>query len=292
MFKNSEILRAREQQEEDRKKLKEEVDLRGKQGQDTTKGEQVWYSRRVDDGCLLHWAIITHGQKYELRLPNGSITKNKVPESEKTSSFEPARVYESRVVAWSLKEEMNKLRALKLSTPAKGYHTRDYTVCQIGWTTLTKDEVNTEWAAARSSIVAEDLGYDDCRELLKKFGGIIKKPEGCALDYNWFTESLETPTHRLNEITPDKAVKGFQNSMQNGLWGVAAAGAGAGIVYGAYEAGKQMDTLRSGANAGGSLGPDCCCAGCYCCTCMAGDGSFWEFCTWLPCVALSGGCTC
>ncbi|KXH25489.1 hypothetical protein CSIM01_09284 [Colletotrichum simmondsii] len=202
MFKNSEILRAREQQEEDRKILKEEVDLRGKQGQDTAKGEQVWYSRRVDDGCLVHWAIITHGQKYELRLPNGSVPKprEKVPESEKTISFEPARVYEARVAAWSLKEEMNKLRALKLSTPSKGYHTRDYT-----------------------------------------------------------------------------AVKGFQNSMQNGLWGVAAAGAGAGIMYSAYEAGKQMDPLRSGANAGGSLGPDCCCAGCYCCTCTAGDGSFWEF---------------
>ncbi|KAK0374126.1 hypothetical protein CLIM01_08534 [Colletotrichum limetticola] len=294
MFKNSEVLRAREEQEEDRKRLKEEVNLRGKQGQDTTKGEQVWYSRRVDDGCLLHWAIITHGQKYELRLPNGSVPKpkDKVPESEKASSFEPARVYEARVAAWSLKEETNKLRALQLSTPSKGYHTRDHTVCQIGWTTLTKDEVNTEWAAARSTIPAKDLGYDDCRELLKRFGSIIKTPEGCALDYDWFKESLETPTHRLTEITPDKAVKGFQNSMQNGLWGVAATGAGAGIVYGAYEAGKQMDPLRSGANVGGSLGPDCCCAGCYCCTCVAGDGSFWESCTWLPCLALSGGCNC
>ncbi|KAK1622229.1 hypothetical protein BDP81DRAFT_400391 [Colletotrichum phormii] len=217
----------------EKKRLQEEVNLRGKQGQDTSKGEQVWYSRRVDDGCLLHWAIITHGLKYELRLSNGNVPKDKLPESEKTSSFGPPRVYEARVVSWSLKEEMNKPRALKLSTPAKGYHTRDYTVCQIGWTTLTKDEVNTEWAAARSSIAAEDLGYDDCRELLKKFGSIIKKPEGCALDYDCFAESLETPTHRLSEITPDKAVKGFQNSMQNGLWGVAAAGAGAGIVYGA-----------------------------------------------------------
>ncbi|KXH63216.1 hypothetical protein CSAL01_06369 [Colletotrichum salicis] len=181
MFKTSVILKAIEQQEEEKKKLQEEVNLRDKQGQDTFEGEQ---------------AIITHGQKYELRRPNGNVPKDKLQESEKTSSFEPPRVYEARVVSWSLKEEMNKLRALKLSTPAKGYHTRDYTICQIGWTTLTKDEVNTEWAAARSFIAAKDLGYDDCRELLKRFGGIIKKPDGCALDYDWFTESLETPTQR------------------------------------------------------------------------------------------------
>ncbi|OHE98500.1 hypothetical protein CORC01_06291 [Colletotrichum orchidophilum] len=250
MFKSSETLKTRKKQEEEKKKTEEQVKLRGKQGQDTSKGEQVWYSRRVDDGCLLHWAIITHGQKYELRLPNGNVTTEKVPESQKTSSFEPARVYEARVVLWSLKEEMNKLRALKLATVASGDHTRDYTVCQIGWTTMNKDKVDAEWAAARSSIVAEDLGYDDCRELLKTFGGIIKKPEGCALDYDWYTTSLETPSHRLTEITADKAVKRFQNSMQNGLWGVAAAGAGAGIVYGAYEAGRSMDPIRNGTNAG------------------------------------------
>ncbi|GKT72941.1 hypothetical protein ColTof4_05364 [Colletotrichum tofieldiae] len=241
MSDDAETINARKKEEE-KQKTDEGVQLRKKQGQDTTTGEQVWYSRRVDDGCQLHWAIIAHGRKYELRLPNGIPQKKEVHEGQQTESLETPREYEDRVVPWSLKEEMNKLRALNLTKPGKK-HTGDYTVCQIGWTTLTQDEVNAEWQAARKALPVDTLGFDDCRKLLKSFACIIKKPEGCALDYDWFAETLEIPSHRLHEITPEKAVKSFEHMMQTNRGMLAGAGAGAGIVYGAYEAEEYMNSL-------------------------------------------------
>ncbi|GKT40554.1 uncharacterized protein ColSpa_00735 [Colletotrichum spaethianum] len=272
MFRNAEAVKAREREEEQKRKTE----------------EGVWYSRRVDDGCQLHWAIITHGKKYELRLPKGFPTKEKLPDGQQTSVFETPREYEDRVVPWSLKEETNKLRTLNLTKPGKG-HTQDYTVCQIGWTTLTGEEVDTEWKASRQALAVDTLGFDDCRNLLKSFARIIKKPEGCALDYDWFAETLETPTHRLSEITPEKAVKSFQYMLQEGRGALIGAGAGAGIMYGAYEAGEYMNSVNgNGANTGvPAASVDGTCAVCLCWDCNCGDcGCGLEWCICLPC---SGG---
>ncbi|KAJ0158209.1 hypothetical protein CTA2_12075, partial [Colletotrichum tanaceti] len=216
MFKKPEHIRAKEREEEEQaRKTEEGVQLRKKQGEDTTTGEQVWYSRRVEDGCQIHWAIITHGTKYELRLPNGFRAGEKgTPEDRKTGTFEaPPREYEDRAVPWSLKEEAKRLRTLSLTRPTKG-RTRDYTICQIGWTALAADAVDARWRAARKAVGATALGFDDCLALLRDFADIIKKPEGCALDHAWFAETLEVPSHRLREITPEKAARSFQRMLQ------------------------------------------------------------------------------
>ncbi|KAK1962257.1 hypothetical protein LY78DRAFT_661416 [Colletotrichum sublineola] len=287
MLSNKEAVKVRQKEEEERRKTEEGVRLRKKQGQDTTTGEQVWYSRRVEDGCQLHWAIITHGNKYELRLPNGIPSREKVPDS----TFEPPREYEARVVPWLLKEETNRLRTLELTKPGKG-HTRDYVICQIGWTTLTKDQVNAEWDAARKALAVDALGFDDCRNLLKNFACIIKKPDGCALDYGWFAETLEIPSHRLHEITPERATKSFQHMLQNGGWILAGAGAGAGagIAYGAYEAAGRMESAGTyTANAGvtdGLCAAYCCCGSCGSWDC---DGCDCGGCEWLLCFPCAGG---
>ncbi|OHW90532.1 hypothetical protein CSPAE12_10796 [Colletotrichum incanum] len=275
---------ARTKGEEHKKGTEQGVQLRKKQAQDTTAGEQVWYSRRVDDGCQLHWAIITHGKKYELRLPNGIPQAKKVPEGQQTDSVESPRKYEDRVVPWSLKEETNKLRTLNLVKPGKG-HTRDYIVCQIGWTTLGEDAVDAEWKAARKALAVDTLGFDDCRNLLRSFACIIKEPEGCALDYAWFAETLEIPSHRLHEITPEEAVKSFLSMMQKSSWMLAGAGAGAGIVYGAYEAGEYMNSVnRYGANTGvPAAGVDGTCAACMCWDWGCCDCVGFESCMCFPC---------
>ncbi|KAK2049109.1 hypothetical protein LZ31DRAFT_625036 [Colletotrichum somersetense] len=281
MFASKEAIKARQQEEEQRREMEEGVQLRKKQAQDSATGEQVWYSRRVEDGCQIHWAVITHGNKYALRLPNGIPSREKLPDS----TYEAPREYEAQVVPWSLKEETNRLRTLELTSPPGKGRTRDYTVCQIGWTTLTKDQVNAEWEAARKALAADALGFDDCRNLLKKFSRIIKKPDGCALDYDWFAESLEIPSHRLHEITPEKAVKSFQHMIQNGAWLLAGAGAGAGIVYGAYKTEGPMASIAMGS---GNPGPvagsvDGVCAACWCCAGCAN-------CDWSSCFTCAGAC--
>ncbi|KAK1991288.1 hypothetical protein LX36DRAFT_716177 [Colletotrichum falcatum] len=246
MFGDKEAIKARRQEEDQRRKTEEGVQLREKQGRDSRTGEQVWYSRRVEDGCQLHWAIITHGNKYELRLPGGIPSREKAP----GSALEPPREYEARVVPWSLKAEMNRLRALGLAGPGEG-RTRDYTVCQIGWTALARDQVDAEWVAARGPPAAGALGFDDCRGLVKRFARIVEGPGGRALDYDWFAESLEVPSHRLHEVAPDKAAKSFQHALQSGGWLLAGAGAGAGIVHAAYKAeGHMASAVARGANTG------------------------------------------
>jgi len=281
MFANKEAVKARRQEEEQRRKTEEGVQLRKKQGQDSATGEQVWYSRRVEDGCQLHWAIITHGNRYILWLPDGIPSREKVPDS----TFEPPREYEAKVVPWSLKEERNRLRTLELTKSRDKGRTQDYTVCQIGWTTLTKEEVNAEWEAARKALAVDALGFDDCRNLLKNFACIIKKPGGCALDYDWFAESLEMPSHRLHEITPEKAIKAFQHTLQNSAWLLGGAGAGAGIGYGTYKAGEHMASIKTqDGNPGvAASSVEGVCAVGWCCT-----GCDWSWC--FSCACLAGAC--
>ncbi|KAK2054207.1 hypothetical protein LY76DRAFT_597157 [Colletotrichum caudatum] len=286
MFTSEKTIRARQQEEEQRRGTEEGVQLREKQGRDSATGEQVWYSRRVEDGCQIHWAIITHGNKYALGLPNGVPSREKVPGS----------TYEAHVVPWSLREETSRLRTLELADPPGKGRTRDYTVCQIGWTTLAKDQVSAEWEAARKALAVDALGFDDCRGLLKSFSRIIKKPEGCAVDYDWFAESLEVPSHRLHEITLDNAARSFQRMMQNGAWLLAGAGAGAGIAYGAYNTEGLMESVATGS---GNLGPvagsvDGVCAACWCCGgCADCDWSSCGGCAdcdWSSCFMCTGAC--
>ncbi|WQF84424.1 hypothetical protein CDEST_09438 [Colletotrichum destructivum] len=291
MFQKPAHIRAKEREEEEQaKKTDEGVQLRKKQGEDTTTGEQVWYSRRVENGCQIHWVIITHGKKYELRLPNGVRAEEKVPEDQRINTFEPPREYEDRILPWSLKEEANRLRTLNLTRPTKG-HTQDYIICQIGWTALTGDEVDAKWKAARKAIEANALSFDDCLALLRDFADIIKKPEGCALDYAWFAETLEIPSHRLHEITPEKAVRSFQRMLQSGGGlGLAGAGAGAGIAYGAYEAGEMMESMGRNGNVGvPAAAVDGTCGAAWCCSSGCWDWSCCELCVCLPC---AGGGAC
>lgn len=236
--------KARAKDEEHRRKVEEEVQRRRAQEQDSSKGENVWFSRRINDGHLYHWAIFTHGKKYELRLPSREKYKDMLPKGRLVGSVVPTFKYEARIAPWSLKDEMMQLRDESLAVQGKP-HAQDYYICQIGWTTLTESAVDAECKAASSSFGMYVLGFNDCQSFLKRFASkIIQLPEGCALDYGWFAENIETPYHRLQEIAPDENMKAYQRYLQMSMG--AMVGGTTGGAYVVYEREKPMEATQQG----------------------------------------------
>ena len=115
-----------------RKRIEVEVELRKAQEQDRSRGENVWFSRRIRDGHLYHWALFVYGKKYELRLPSRQKYKN-LPKGHLVGSLAPSVDYEINVAPWSMQDEMMRLRQESLDSQGKP-HAQDYYICQIGWT--------------------------------------------------------------------------------------------------------------------------------------------------------------
>ncbi|EPE36376.1 hypothetical protein GLAREA_05714 [Glarea lozoyensis ATCC 20868] len=236
--------KARAKDEEHRRKLEEEVQRRKAQEQDSSKGENVWFSRRIHDGHLYHWAIFTYGKKYELRLPSREKYKDMLPNGRLVGSVVPSFKYQANIVPWSLEDEMMQVRDASLTAEGKP-HVQDYYVCQIGWTTLSERDVDAQCEAAISAFGIYVLGFNDCQSFLKRFVRmIIHQPEGCALDYHWFADNVETQYLKLQEIAPDENIRAYQLHLQMTLVGVIGGAAGGTVIV--YEQQKPMEAVPQG----------------------------------------------
>ncbi|KAF5604012.1 hypothetical protein FPCIR_1073 [Fusarium pseudocircinatum] len=251
-----------------RKKLEEEVERRKVQEQDKSRGENVWFSRRIKDGHLYHWALFVYGKKYELKLPSRQKYKS-LPKGHLVGSVVPSINYESKIAAWSMQEEMMRLRQDSLDSEGKPY-AQDYYICQIGWTKLSEARVDEECEAAHKSFGVYVLGFNDCQSFLRQFAKrIIKQPEDCALDFPWFEKNTQTPYHELQLIPADENIKAFQFCMRTALYGSVGATVGvAGATY-EHQYQSQEPMAKTNGNREGAKKDDdadgCCdCDGCGC----------------------------
>ena len=254
--------KARDKDQKHREQLDAEVERRKAQEHNPAKGENVWFSRRIHDGHLHHWAMFVYGKKYELRLPTREKYKDMLPKGQLVGSAVPSFKYEARIVPWSLRDEVMQIRDASIDEEGKP-HALDYYICQIGWTRLSEEEVDFQCKAVGSSFGLYVLGFNDCQTFLKQFAKmIIEEPEGCALDYHWFADNIETPYHKLQEIAPDENIKAFQLHLQIAMFGAIVATTGA-VVVTVYEPEKPMqavpqrrpDQAGNGAGASGASGP-------------------------------------
>ncbi|CVL06330.1 uncharacterized protein FMAN_03749 [Fusarium mangiferae] len=251
-----------------RKKLEEEVERRKAQEQDRSRGENVWFSRRIKDGHLYHWALFVYGKKYELRLPSRQKYKS-LPKGHLVGSLVPSIRYESKIAPWSMQDEMMRLRQESLDSEGKPY-AQDYYICQIGWTKMSEKRVDEECEAAHKSFGVYVLGFNDCQSFLRQFAKrIIKQPEDCALDFPWFEKNIQTAYHELQLIAADENIKAFQFYMRTVLYGTAGATvAGAGSAYEHQYQSQEPMTKANGSKEGAKKDDDddgCCdCDGCGC----------------------------
>ncbi|KAF5985794.1 hypothetical protein FCOIX_1909 [Fusarium coicis] len=251
-----------------RKKLDEEVERRKAQEQDKSRGENVWFSRRIKDGHLYHWALFVYGKKYELRLPSRQKYKD-LPKGHLVGSLVPSIDYESKIAPWSMQEEMMRLRQESLDSEGKPY-AQDYYICQVGWTKLSEERVDEECEATHKSFGIYVLGFNDCQSFLRQFAKrIIKQPEDCALDFPWFEKNTQTSYHELQLIPADENIKAFQFYMRTALYGsVGATVGGVGATNeDQYQPQEPMTNAAGSRNGKNSVDGDdeCCdCDGCCC----------------------------
>ncbi|KAI9147657.1 hypothetical protein HJFPF1_12687 [Paramyrothecium foliicola] len=228
-------------------RLSEQVEQRRRQELDRSRGEPVWFSRRILNGHLLHWALFTYGKKYELRLPSKDTLRS-------VGSNAPALQYEVKIAPWSVKDEMT--RQKQESQPQAP---QDYYICQIGWTKLAEKQIEKACADIRASFVLPVLGFKDSQAFLKRFSKqIIKEPEDCALDYPWFATNVETSSHELQLVQADEDIMAYQTYKQTAIYEAASAATVP------YQREKPMETApqgSSGKNSGADQNdsPDCSC---------------------------------
>jgi len=213
-----------------------QVQQRKAQEKDHSKGEVVWFSRRIKDGHLHHWALIVYGKKYELRLPTRQKYNNLLPTptGKLVASIVPTWNFETNITPWSVYQEMMQIREENIATRGKP-HAKNYYICQIGWTSLTEAEVDVACFATQASFGVYMLGWNDCQTFLRNFAAQIIRPElnQCALDFDWFNENVVTEYHKLQALEPNENIKAFQRSMEAALLG------------GSVAAGEQVvDSLR------------------------------------------------
>lgn len=216
-----------------KERLDHEVELRRKQEQDKTKGESVWFSRRIIDGHLHHWALFVYSKKYELRLPTREMSKL-LPHGGFFKSVVPTVNFEAKISPWTLENQVMDIREKSLAgrgTPQAA----DYYVCQIGWTLLSAAQVDAECMATQKAFGLYVLGFSDCQTFLKQLARrIILQPDGRALDYDWFAHNTETSYHKLQQISPDANIQKFQNHLIVTFTGAGLAAA-AGVAHVAVE---------------------------------------------------------
>jgi hypothetical protein len=269
--------KARAKDEEHRRRVDNEIQLRKAQELDRSKGENVWFSRRIQNGHLHHWALFTYGKKYELRLPSRDKFKDMLPNGQFVGSVVPSLQYEAKISQWTLKDEMMRLRDESLVEGGKPY-AQDYYICQIGWTKLSEKDVDAACEATRATFGVYVLGFNDCQTFLKQFAKrIINIPDDCALDYQWFATNVETQYHELQLIPPDENLKAYQFYLHTAILGATGATAGAAYLAidsdsrNSYQSQQPMTTdQKSGDEKGttddhGDGDCDCsCCGGCNC----------------------------
>lgn len=167
--------------EKQKQKLEEGAALRQRQEQDTTKGERVWFSRHVEGGRLLSWAVLTHGVKHDFERAD----------SKQSTGFN----YSSR--PFSVEQEYVEASSAAWTSPEQdGYY-----VCLIGWTRRSAQEVEQAVALAQRPFGTSNLRWSSCQNFLQQLGNshILSLT---AADYPWYLDNCDTKYHNDFVLPP------------------------------------------------------------------------------------------
>ncbi|KAF2471690.1 uncharacterized protein BDR25DRAFT_194562, partial [Lindgomyces ingoldianus] len=145
--------RMRKYMEKREAKLREGADLRRREEQDTTKGEKVWFSRYVANGRLRHWVLLTHGTKYELRRSRN------VEENPAGSQGKPTGEFTFFSKPFTIDQEQREALQSEMKMPEQD----GYFVCLIGWTRMSKDQVDSACEEAFKSFGKYNLLWNNCQ---------------------------------------------------------------------------------------------------------------------------------
>lgn len=171
------------------KAMQPDVELRLREEEDHTKGQQVWFSRYIYNGRLRHWVLMTHGNKYELRLGE-NVGKESGEEPPGESKF----TY--HMTPFTIEEEKRKAALAESSLPdVDGFY-----VCLIGWTTKTKDEVDLACRSASQSFGEYHLLWKNCQHFLRILADQILATK--AADYPWFKSNTRTRYQKTQSLMP------------------------------------------------------------------------------------------
>lgn len=128
----------------------------------TASGEPVFLSHYISQGRLRHWVLHVHGHKYELRQ-------------------QPDKTYYAAMSAPSGFDLQQYQRSITRNySPEVG----DYFYSIIGWTTLSKEQVNHKCAQVSASFGTYALFSNNCHGFLQRLADRIVTTK--APDWSWF----------------------------------------------------------------------------------------------------------
>ncbi|KAK7430806.1 hypothetical protein QQZ08_002595 [Neonectria magnoliae] len=173
--------------------VRKQVQLRLEQESQTDRGERIWVSHHVENGQLKHWALLTHGYKYELRLAVSPKKRQRIPDVEEgilirdrdrwTSMGRWGRYYEYRIQPCTLYEERRREAVAKYQFPAvAGFYSS-----LISWTRKLKAQVDADCKATFEKFGRYSLFGNNCQHFLRNFA--VKIVEDKADDWEWFFQS-------------------------------------------------------------------------------------------------------
>lgn len=171
------------------KAMEPDVQRRLQEEKDITRGEQVWFSRRIFNGRLTHWVLITHGNKYELR---------RTEKIEEASREERAGEQEFTyyVSPFTIDEEKRNASLAESKLPdVDGFY-----VCLIGWTTKSKEEVDRACKSVLQEFGEYNLLWKNCQHFLRMLAEQIVDIK--ASDYTWFNSNTKTRYQKTQALMP------------------------------------------------------------------------------------------
>ncbi|KAH6887443.1 hypothetical protein B0T10DRAFT_71145 [Thelonectria olida] len=161
------------------------------------RGEPVWFSSHISHGQSRHWVLLIHDCKYEVhRVRYQGLASNQGDPEPETISEGWARVgvgaaqYDYKITPCNIDNERVLAAITKFANPSAipGIGSG-----LIGWTQMTKYEIDTIWVSMLANFGTYDLLWNNCQHLLRNFAQLIVTDHG--QDWNLFLVSSST-THR------------------------------------------------------------------------------------------------
>ena len=179
-------------QEKRLKALQPEVDRRLREEQDTTRGEQVWFSRYILNGRLRHWVLMMHGNKYELRRSDN--VGNNVKENREERAEEMKFTF--HITPSTIDEEKRRATLAESSIPEiDGFY-----VCLIGWTSKPKADVDRICSSVFQQFGTYHLFWKNCQHFLRMLAEQLLERK--AADYPWFESNTKTRYQKTQALMP------------------------------------------------------------------------------------------